>query len=194
MSVNAPAGACSQALGLLGPTSTISIGEGSGLLAIVLAAEWLAWRDDASTLVAGAVDELPGVRSDEAEGAACLALKRTAMAERGAIVVTGWGIAGPGAAREAVERAMTNRKPADALIVDCEDAVTSTLTSWMAPGSTLGVIPASRLWGAGEASRSAVMAAVAAAHIAARHARSVLLVAGRGGSSVAMVLDAEEGS
>ncbi len=83
MSVNAPTGACSRALGLLGPTSTLSIGEGSGLLALALAAEWLAWRDDASVIVAGGVDEPSGSIADEAEGAACLALKRSPVVEAG---------------------------------------------------------------------------------------------------------------
>ena len=87
---------------------------------------------------------------------------------------------------------MTNKKAVDALIVDCDETSTDALIKWLAPGSSLGVISASRLWGAGEASRSGVMGAVAAAHIAARHARSVLLVAARGGSSVALVLEAKE--
>jgi len=47
MSVNAPAGACSKALGLRGPTSTLSIGAGSGLAAFAYAAAWLSTRRDA---------------------------------------------------------------------------------------------------------------------------------------------------
>ena len=93
MSVNAPAGACSRVLGLLGPTTTVSIGEGSGLLAVVLAADWLASREDAELIVAGGVDEQTGKGADETEGAACLVLERTGPG--GDVVVAGWGIAGP---------------------------------------------------------------------------------------------------
>jgi hypothetical protein len=185
MSVNAPAGACSQALGLLGPTSTLSSGESSGLLALVLAAEWLASRDDADAIIAGGVDELSGA-PDDAEGAACLALTRSA--EAGEIVVVGWGIAGRDCAHEAVERAMAGRSFVEGLIVDGEAPVALALKKWTAT-SGLGVIEASRFWGAAESTRSSVMAVVAAAHIAARHAQSVLVVAARGASSVAMVLE-----
>jgi len=189
MSVNSPTGACSHALGLLGPTSTFSIGEGSGLLALALAAEWLAWREDASRIVAGGVNELSGQLADEAEGAACVALMRSPVAEPGTVVVAGWGIAGPDRAREAAERAMTGLGPVDGLVVDCEGQVGAALNEWTAPRPKLGVVEASRLWGASEATRSCAMAAVAAAHIAAGHARSILLVAARGASSVALVLE-----
>lgn len=184
MSVNAPSGACSRALGLLGPTSTFSIGEGSGLFALVLAAEWLAWRDDASVIVAGGVDEQPGLAPDEAEGAACLALKRSSVAEAGSVVLSEWSIAG--SVDAAAERAMANRGAVDGVIVDGDP---STLKKWLAPNAKLGAVDAARLWGTAEATRSSVMGAVAAAHIAAGHADSILLVAARGASSVALVIE-----
>jgi 3-oxoacyl-[acyl-carrier-protein] synthase II len=188
MSVNAPAGACSRALGLLGPTSTLSIGDGSGLLAVVLAAEWLAFREDAGGIVAGGVDERSGAAPDEAEGAACLFLERSPAAG-GAVVVAGWGIAGPGDAREAAERAMSGRATVDGLFVDADASVAQALKTWLAPRHALGVVDASRAWGASEATRSCVMASIAAGHVAAGHARSVLVVAARGASSVALVLE-----
>ncbi len=159
MSVNAPTGACTQALGLLGPTSTFSIGEGSGLLAVALAAEWLAWRDDATRILAGAVDE--------AAGAVCVALKRVAAADVGAVIVAGWGIAGPRRADEAIARAMLGRSPTDSVIIDGDND----------------------LWSASEATQSCVMAAVGAKQLTEGRARSVLLVAARGASSVALVLE-----
>jgi 3-oxoacyl-[acyl-carrier-protein] synthase II len=189
MSVNAPTGACTLALGLLGPTSTFSMGEGSGLLAVLLAAEWLAYRDDAASIVAGAVDEPSGRVPDEAEGAVCLVLKRSTGGERGAIVVAAWAIAGPGSALEAADRAMSGRARVDAVVVDAEASVVARLEPWVAPGRGLGVIDGSLLWGAAEATRGGVMAAVAAAHVAAGHADSILVVSARGASSVAVVLE-----
>ena len=118
MSVNAPAGACSRALGLLGPTTTVSIGAGSGLLALVLAAQWLAMRDDADGIVAGGLDERRD-DTDEAEGAACLLLDR-ARGEAGEIVIAGWGLAGPGRADEASRQALKGRTQVDGTLVDDE--------------------------------------------------------------------------
>jgi hypothetical protein len=184
MSVNAPAGACSQALGLLGPTSTVSIGEGSGLLALALAAEWLSRREDASSIVAGGVDELSG-GADETEGAACLALKRVDATEPSSLVVAGWGIAGPHAAEEAAASAMGKRSFVDAVFVDGE----ASLRRWLAPDAALGIVDAGRFWGSAQGTRTSVMAAVAAAHLSAGHARSILLVASRGAASVALLLE-----
>ena len=179
MSVNAPTGACSQALGLLGPTSTFSCGPGSGLLAWALAAEWLAWRDDATTILAASVDELAGSAPDETEGAACVALSRASSVPPGSVVVASWGIAGPDGMLEAAERAMTGRVPVDALIIDGAPPAGLEHTT---------IIDASRFWGAADATRSSVMAAVGAARVAAGQARSVLVLA-RGASSVAVVLE-----
>lgn len=189
MSVNAPAGACSLALGLLGPTSTLSIGDGSGLLALALAAEWLAWRDDAEAILAGAVDEPSGTMVDEAEGAGCIALSRSADPERSAIVVTDWAIEGPQAAHVAAERVMAGRAPVDGLFVDVEPPLVDGLSRWLAPDRKVGVVEASRLWGTADATRSCVMAAVAAGHLAERNADSILLVGARGASSIAILLE-----
>jgi 3-oxoacyl-[acyl-carrier-protein] synthase II len=188
MSVNAPAGACSRALGLLGPTTTMSVGHGSGLLALVLAAEWLACRDDADCIVAGGVDEPPGCAPDEAEGAACLVLERAPTPD-GDVVATGWGIGGPGVAEDAVRHAMGARTSVDGIVVDAEGPVGATLEKWVAVGSTFGVADASCLWATSEAARSSVLAALAVAHLRAEDARSLLLVGARGTSSVALLLE-----
>jgi 3-oxoacyl-[acyl-carrier-protein] synthase II len=116
MSVNAPAGACSRALGLLGPTTTVTIGAGSGLLAVVLAAEWLATRGDADRFVAGAVEERRPSHPDDAEGAACLVLERDTG--DAAILVAGWGLAGPEDVDEASRRALGAHGRADGVVVD----------------------------------------------------------------------------
>jgi 3-oxoacyl-[acyl-carrier-protein] synthase II len=184
MSVNAPTGACSQALGLLGPTSTLSSGRGSGLLAIALAAEWLASRDDATRIIAGGVDEDRGV-PEETEGAACLSLVRTLAPESGSVVVSGSAIAGQGAILDAVERAMNGIRPVDGVITDGELA----LESWLAPDATLGAIDDTRIWAAADATRSCVLAAIAVGHLAKGHARSILVASGRGPTSVAIVFE-----
>jgi len=189
MSVNAPAGACAKALGLLGPTSTLSIGDGSGLLALALAAEWLAWRDDATTIVAGGVDEASGRSADEAEGAACLALTRAIEAKSGATLVSGWAIAGPDRAQEAAERAMAGRTSVDAVFVDVETPALASMRRWLSPLSGLGVISGSAIWGAAEATRSCVMAALAVAQIAKGDADAALVVSNGGTSSVAVVFE-----
>ncbi len=186
MSVNAPTGACAQALGLLGPSSTFSIGEGSGLLAVVLAADWLAWRDDASAIVAGAVDELTGSVPDEAEGAACLALSRSLSRDEGAIVAMGWGIAGSDHVDEAAARAMAGHTVVDGVMCDGDG---SALEKWLAPRAALGLVDGDHLWGNAEATRSAVMTAVAVAQLSSGNARAILVASTRGASSVALLLE-----
>ncbi len=81
---------------------------------------------------------------------------------------------------------MANRPAVDGVIVDGE---TNALEKWLAPHARLGAIDGSLMWGAAEGTRSCVMAAVAAGHLAAGHASSILLVAARGASSVALVLE-----
>jgi 3-oxoacyl-[acyl-carrier-protein] synthase II len=186
MSVNAPAGACSRALGLLGPTSTLSIDDGSGLLAIALAAEWLSVRDDATAILAGAVDEPCGRYEEETEGAACVALERASDPRAGEIAVASWGIAGRDGARDAIARAMSGRTGVDGVFVDgsLPDA-----REWLAPNAPLGVTLAQSFWGTAHATRSCAMAAAAIARLEAGHGESALLVATRGASSVAVVIE-----
>jgi 3-oxoacyl-[acyl-carrier-protein] synthase II len=190
MSVNAPAGACSRALGLLGPTTTVSIGEGSGLLALVLAVEWLTQRDDADGIVAGGVDEWRGGSRDEAEGASCLLLGR-AEAQGSAIVAAGWGIAGRGDVREATRQALGGRADVDGVLADGEPRDLVALTQRIAPNARLGFVDVSRFWATSEATRSCTMAALAVAHLLGGCAGWVLVIATRGASSVALLLERE---
>jgi 3-oxoacyl-[acyl-carrier-protein] synthase II len=193
MSVNAPAGACSRALGLLGPTTTVSIGPGSGLLALVLAAEWLALRADADRMVAGGLDERTssgdGDAGDDAECAACLVLARGGTEEATATVVAGWGLAGPEDVGEAARQALAGREAVDCVLVDGEPRDVAALTRLLAPGAPLGLVDATAFWGTSEASRSCVLAALGVAHLEAGSARTALVVAARGTSSVALLLD-----
>ena len=57
MVVSSATGTCCRLFGLKGPTTTLSTGAGSGLVAFVLSANHLAWREDSDQLLAAAVDE-----------------------------------------------------------------------------------------------------------------------------------------
>ena len=90
MVCNYATGVCCRLFGLKGPTATLSTGPDSGLTALVLAADHLAWRDDVSALLAAAVDESDA--SDNYEnGAASILLK--AGEESAPINLTGWALA-----------------------------------------------------------------------------------------------------
>jgi 3-oxoacyl-[acyl-carrier-protein] synthase II len=112
MVLNAPAGTCSKALSLRGPLSTVSIGRGSGLLAILYAGHLLSEREDVALMLAGGVDELDAQASKEqahpSEGAACVMLSPAPprpSPER-SVHLAGWGIAGPGDIERAITRAL----------------------------------------------------------------------------------------
>lgn len=107
--LNAAAGAASRLLGLRGPTTTLTTGEGSGLLALVLAAIHLESRTDVDRLVVAAVDELDAQRPTQGEGAASLVL--TTLQNEGAVRLAGWGLAGPKALDEAIARACEEVRP-----------------------------------------------------------------------------------
>lgn len=132
--LNAPAGACSTTLSLKGPTTTIAAGEGSGLFAIVQAAEYLSRREDVDAIVAGGVDEVDrgtaglnafhvaqkragkppafvNYDSEGAEGAACLLLASAdsglaRSSTHGSVDVAGWSYAGPRGLQTAVDEAL----------------------------------------------------------------------------------------
>ena len=57
MVCNYATGACCRFFGLKGPTATLATGADSGLTALVLGADHLAWRDDLNHLMTAAVDE-----------------------------------------------------------------------------------------------------------------------------------------
>ncbi len=106
--LNASAGAASRALGLRGPTTTITTGQGSGLVALVLAMMHLSTRQDADRIVVGAVDEADLERNPERlDAAAALVLSTT----EGPWRVAGFGLAGPGQGQLAAEQAQRQVRP-----------------------------------------------------------------------------------
>ena len=90
MVCNYATGACCRFLGLKGATATLSTGPDSGLTALVLGADHLAWRDDASHLLAAAVDE-PDELNDYDSGAAGILLE--AGGEMPPIKLASWALA-----------------------------------------------------------------------------------------------------
>ena len=90
MVCNYATGVCCRLFGLKGPTATLSTGPDSGLTALVLAADHLAWRDDVNHLLAAAVDESDA--SDNYESGAASVLLETGEASA-PINLTGWALA-----------------------------------------------------------------------------------------------------
>jgi 3-oxoacyl-[acyl-carrier-protein] synthase II len=136
MVVNAATGACTKLLGCKGPTTTLTTGDGSGLVALVYAARWLAHRRDADVLLAAGVDEVDRLRTPSGsaarpgragacdrskpvdgrtDGAACVVLGTA-----GTIRIAGWSIGAPGAFAETCEhaRAMAELDDVDATYGD----------------------------------------------------------------------------
>ena len=90
MVCNYATGVCCRLFGLKGPTATLSTGPDSGLTALVLAANHLAWRDDVDSLLTAAVDE-PCESDDYDNGAASILLEAEKKAT--SINLTGWALA-----------------------------------------------------------------------------------------------------
>ncbi len=116
MVLNAPAGSCSKALGLGGPLSTLSVGAGSGLMALIYAATLLNDRDEITAMLAAGLEEMslsPTPQDDTAEnseGIACVLLSRFApdppdRTDR-AVILAGWSLAGPGDGKTAARNAL----------------------------------------------------------------------------------------
>lgn len=96
-------GVSCRLFGLKGPTATLSTGQDSGLAALVIGADHLAWRDDVNSLLAAAVDE-PNKLDDYENGAASILL--SVEAEPNYINLIGWALA---ADREkAINQALSN--------------------------------------------------------------------------------------
>ena len=100
---SAAQGACAKALNIRGPQSTVTIGEGSGLMAAVMSAWMLACRRDSDQMIAAAID----VRSERSpEGAlADAACALVLCTEPTAVEVAGIGLAGPEQLDEAIAEA-----------------------------------------------------------------------------------------
>ncbi len=109
MVCNYATGVCCRLFGLKGPTATLSTGVDSGLTALILAADHLAWRDDVNHLLAAGVDE-PDASDNYENGAASILLK--AGEASAPMNLTGWALAtNCGLATErALAQASLNRK------------------------------------------------------------------------------------
>ena len=186
--LNAAAGICCQALALRGPTTTLSIGWGSGLLALVCAAERLAIDRDADVLVAGAFDERELTETQPAEGAACLVLgraERTRPDGRVRVRAAGWAIGPAGDFASAAAAALLRAELSPAS-VDCVRGDAAALLAW-GKGQEEQV-PAA------PAAQSAFASAAAYHELCQGRAQTALVGTARGASaSVALVLVREEG-
>jgi 3-oxoacyl-[acyl-carrier-protein] synthase II len=186
MSVNSPAGTCAKLLGLRGPSTTVSVGEGSGLLSILLAAQWLSMRGDADRLVAAAVDEL-NLRSDT-EGAVAVLLE-PANTRGPEIAICGWGLAGSHDLAAAIDQALEGRGEPDGVVSDCEWS----LGLPDAAALPLGFVDVSRFWGRAEAARSAVAFVIACERLRHHRSRSILVTSASGQSAaIALLITNEE--
>lgn len=105
--LNAATGTATRVFGLRGPTTTLTTGQGSGLVALVLAVAHLEQRSDADRMVVGAVDEADLERKPHETDAAC-ALVLSTFGEGERVRVAGWGMAGAGEVERAVQRAGAN--------------------------------------------------------------------------------------
>ena len=116
MVCNYATGVCCRLFGLKGPTATLSTGPDSGLTALVLAADHLAWRDDVNSLLTAAVDESD--ESDDYEnGAASILLK--AGEESAPINLIGWALSTDSkeATEQALVKASLNREEVVPIVV-----------------------------------------------------------------------------
>jgi 3-oxoacyl-[acyl-carrier-protein] synthase II len=171
MVLNAPAGTCSKCFSLRGPLSTLSIGRGSGLLAILYAAMHLERREGIKLMLAGGVDE-----GDSSDTAGCVVLGGAppSVASGRTVRLAGWGIAGPSGVERAIEQAL-----ASASIRDDDVEL------------TLG---ASHALGGGDAAGSALDFIAATLSLRFGGARTALVIATGGASSTcAAVLEARGG-
>ena len=192
MSVNAPAGACAMTLGLKGPSTTVSVGDGSGLLSIALAARWLASRGDADLIVAGALDELEPSDPEAAEGALCALLELAGEAGAGrqsSVVIAGVGLAGPDELETAAARALGEHPELDGVFAD-GPAARACLAPRVADAARLplGFVDVSGLWGRAQACRSALAFALAVERLRAGAGRALLVVGAASRSASVAVL------
>jgi 3-oxoacyl-[acyl-carrier-protein] synthase II len=190
--VNGPAGTCAKLLGLRGPTSTVSMGRGTGLGAIVYAAAMLAERTDVDALLAAAVDEVgpPGAAGDISEGAVCVLLAPDGAAEEGRSVrMLGWGLAGPGQIAEAARRAGARACTLDG-VVDVGGAGSACLAPALndAAHLPLGYVGIETALVGAEAAASAWAVALAVHHLRLGRARSLLVTASGGRSATYALL------
>lgn len=189
MVLNAPAGKAAQLLSLKGPLLALSAGASSGLFAVIRAAEHLAARRCADLLVAGGLDELP-IREPgtDAEGAAFVALRTSSegppAASPPATELLGWGLAGPGLLRQAVESALARCPELDGVV---------SAQPFDGLRTPLGVTDVSQVYGGADAALSAFAVVLAAARLRRGAARRLLVVSDCPSLSCALVLGGPNG-
>ena len=115
MVCNYATGACCRFFGLKGPTATLTTGADSGLTALVLGADHLAWRDDLNHLMTAAVDE-PDELDDYDGGAAGILLQAGKGTQ---INLAGWALASDrqAAIAQALANAYLSREEAVPIVV-----------------------------------------------------------------------------
>ena len=189
--LNAAAGACCQALSLRAPTTTVSVGPGSGLLALLYAAESLSMGRSADLIVAGSFDEPQGSAAErgEAQGAACIVLASPALAvnSRHAVRAAGWAIGAPGRFAATAEQAL-GRAAIPAGDVNVQYLDRQACSAWQ-------TVKGAPSWGGTGATAADSLFATAAAFDALLGGRaSVALVGTDGGAcaSLALVLTLDE--
>jgi len=118
MVVNNATGVCCRLFGLKGPTATLATGADSGLIALVLGANHLAWRDDVSRLLTAAVDE-PDPSDSYNNAAACLLLDAQDPASGTPVSLAAWALAADRetAVAQALARANRNREEVTPMVV-----------------------------------------------------------------------------
>lgn len=116
MVVNNATGVCCRLFGLKGPTATLATGPDSGLTALVLGANHLAWRADVNRLLAAAVDE-PRPSDSYDNAAACILL--SAQDDAAPVRLTAWALAADRetAVAQALARAQRRRDEVSPMIV-----------------------------------------------------------------------------
>jgi 3-oxoacyl-[acyl-carrier-protein] synthase II len=184
MVLNAPVGSCSKLLALWGPLSTVSTGAGSGLAAILYAAEMLRTRGDADVLVAGGLDEW---REDkdaqgQGEGAFCAAFGNAPSPGTAAIRAAGWGLAGPGRLAEAFAAALA----AGGIAAGDIDLVFGNGACDILPG--IPRIDPGRALGKADACGAAAAVAAAAVWLREGLADTVAVASGDGGSAACALI------
>jgi 3-oxoacyl-[acyl-carrier-protein] synthase II len=197
MVLNAPAGTCAKLLSLRGPLLAISTGRGSGLVAVVRAAEHLAAHASADYVVAGGLDELPQPpekRNGHMEGAAFAVLAAGQPGVQEGVLIKGWGLAGPAGLDDAVARAMAGVAEVDGVYAGSAN-IRATLRGGPADPARLplGLVDVDAIVGGAESAASAFAFVLAVAALRRGAARRLLVVSKGDSVSCAAVISTERG-
>jgi hypothetical protein len=198
MVLNAPAGTAARLLSLKGPLLVVSSCGGSGLLALLRAADYLSERPSVEALVAGGHDELSvkGQGDITAEGAA-MAVLSCSEGTGAAVHLAGWGLGGAGqeGARNAVARALDGVPEIDGVFAGSPGAGGILRGSGADPERLpLGLMDVDQLIGGAPSAASAFAFVLAASAVRRKAARRLLVLASGEGVSCAAVIAAPKES